>query len=157
MTRPVDEWEIEFFARDDGTEPMRRFLEDLSEDKADALLKALELVLGRLGLDVCRTEWGKALGAGLYEFRVRHDAHEIEAACGAGSGEAPDSSPESILLRVFFTAHGQRLILLFSGYDKARDPSPKRQRTEIIRARKLKLEWEQQRARERKRSRRQGG
>ena len=31
-------YEIEFFRRPDGTEPVRRFLDSLSEDKRDALL-----------------------------------------------------------------------------------------------------------------------
>jgi hypothetical protein len=154
---PESEWEIEFFEGDDGAEPMRRFLDDLSADKADTLLKVLELVLGSLGLDVCRTEWGKALGDGLFEFRVRHDADEIEAAFGPGRETAAGRSTESVLLRVFFTAPGRRLILLFSGYDKGRDPSSKRQQKEIARARKLKKEWEQQQARDRKRQRRQRG
>ena len=29
------------------------------------------------GTEVCESEWGKALGKGLYELRIRHDANEI--------------------------------------------------------------------------------
>jgi putative component of toxin-antitoxin plasmid stabilization module len=41
------------------------------------------------------------------------------------------------MLRVFFCTAGRKIILLLSGYDKARDPSARRQEREIARARKL--------------------
>ena len=46
-----------------------------------------------------------------------------------------------MLLRVFCAFHGARIVLLFHGYDKLRDPSPKRQHKEIAKARKLNEEW----------------
>jgi putative component of toxin-antitoxin plasmid stabilization module len=41
------------------------------------------------------------------------------------------------MLRVFFCTSGRKIILLLSGYDKARDPGKTRQDREIARARKL--------------------
>ncbi len=41
------------------------------------------------------------------------------------------------MLRVFFCTAGRKIILLVSAYDKARDPSDRRQQREIARARKL--------------------
>lgn len=67
--------------------------------------------------DLIRTEWLKALGEGLHEFRVRHDAEEIARMLG---GELPevDGQPEKVLLRVFVHFCGQKVVLLLGGYDK---------------------------------------
>jgi hypothetical protein len=48
---------------------------------------------------------------------------------------APPSSGGRILLRVFCHATGARVILILEGYDKGKDPSPRRQQREITRAR----------------------
>ena len=94
---------------------------DLSGVQHDALVEALRLVLAERGPDVCRTEWGKPLGEGLYEFRVRHTAKEIAAMFG---GVPPGGKAgERVLLRVFFHAHGKRVVLLLGGYNKGKDPS----------------------------------
>jgi hypothetical protein len=53
----------------------------------------------------------------------------------------------SILLRVFVHFHGNRVILLLSGYDKQDDASKKRQAREIAVARKHLVAWQQQKAR----------
>jgi hypothetical protein len=107
---------------------------DLSDVQHDALAEALRLVLAERGPDVCRTEWGKALGEGLYEFRVRHTAKEVSAMVG---GIPPGGKVgERVLLRVFFHAYGRRVVLLLGGYDKGKDPSERRQQREITTARK---------------------
>jgi DNA-binding CsgD family transcriptional regulator/DNA-binding XRE family transcriptional regulator len=77
--RPAAGYEIEFFGRADGSEPVRKFLDSLSEDKRDALLATLKFILARSGLDVCKSEWGKNLGGGLAELRLRHDEREVLA------------------------------------------------------------------------------
>jgi hypothetical protein len=141
-------YEVEFFRREDGSEPVRRFIDSLSNDKRDALLAALTYILARQGLDVCRTEWGKQLGDGLSEFRIRHDEREILGREGGhAESELPDPSPERILLRVFFHAHGNRLIMLLSGYDKGVRPSARHQQREIERARSYLKEWRAMQAR----------
>jgi hypothetical protein len=149
--RPAAGYEIEFFRRTEGTEPVRRFLDSLSEDKRDALLAALKFVLARNGLDVCRSEWGKQLGGGLAELRLRHDEREVLAGHSATDEEQlPGPSPEKILLRVFFHAHGNRLILLLSGYDKGGRSSARHQQREIERARGYLKEWQAEQARHRR-------
>ena len=72
---------------------------------------------GRRRHDLIRTEWLKALGEGLHEFRVRHDADEIARML---EGELPevDGQPEKVLLRVFVHFCGQKVVLLLGGYDK---------------------------------------
>lgn len=130
-------WDIEFYADESGREPCREWVEHLSPQKKAAFTAAVQLVLARRGLDVCQSEYGKALGHGLYEFRVRWNAaeiaHKVEGLPAADVG----SAPEKILLRVFFCTAGRKIILLLNGYDKARFPGSRRQEREIATARKL--------------------
>jgi hypothetical protein len=59
----------------------------------------------------------KPLKAVLYEFRVRHTAHDI-VSMNVSAGQVPPATPEKILLRVFVHSYGQQVILLLHGYDK---------------------------------------
>jgi hypothetical protein len=105
-------------------------------------------VLAERGPDVCWTAWGKALGEGLYEFRVRHTAKEIAAMFG---GTPPGGKAgERVLLRVFFHAHGERVVLLLGGYNKGKDPSERRQQREIGAARKRLDDFKARQAAERR-------
>jgi hypothetical protein len=70
----------------------------------------------------------------LFEFRIRHDAAEIDAILQA-SPRGRAKRGEEVLLRVFCHAYGRRVILLLGGYDKGRDPSDRRQQAEIEKAR----------------------
>lgn len=115
------------------------------------MLAALKFVLARNGLDVCRSEWGKHLGGGLAELRLRHDEREVLAGhSDTDEVELPEGSPEKILLRVFFHAHGNRLILLLSGYDKGGRSSARHQQREIERARSYLKQWQAEQARQRR-------
>lgn len=129
-------WDVGFYEDENGREPCRDWIEDLSREKRLALETALEYVLAVRGLDVVRTEFGKALGQGLYEFRLRWSADEVARKAGAVLAEQV-SETEAILLRVFFCTSGSRIILLLSGYDKAKDATDRRQDREIAEARKL--------------------
>ena len=102
-----DRWTPEPFEDDDGTIPFKRFLDDLSDFKFVALDTAIDRVLSVRGIDLVRTEWLKALGDGLHEFRLRHDADEVARMFG---GDAPhvDAQPEKVLLRVFVHFTGRR-------------------------------------------------
>lgn len=134
-------WDVEFYKDDRGREPCREWADNLSPQKRAAFGAALQLVLARRGLDVMETEYGKALGEGLYEFRVRWSESEIRHKVEGLSPVEVGRAPEAIILRAFFCTAGRRVILLLSGYDKARDPSGRRQRREIARARKLLRAW----------------
>ncbi|SJM70296.1 hypothetical protein FM102_13765 [Corynebacterium glutamicum] len=46
-----------------------------------------------------------------------------------------------MLLRVFCTFHGKKIVLLLGGYNKHRDSSKKRKETETKRARKVLKAW----------------
>lgn len=122
-----------------GDQPVRRWLlEELSPRKRRALGTAMNRVLQRLGVGVCGTEFGKQLGGGLFEFRLRGS----NLAGVAPPGGVPDPSESKMLLRVFCHAHGDRVVLLLAGYDKGEHPSSKRQAAEIAFARKRLKDWE---------------
>lgn len=143
------EWTPEPFEADDGTVPFQRFVDDLSDFKFVALDTAIERVLSVRGIDLVRTEWLKALGEGLHEFRVRHDAHEIARMFG-GDDPIADARPEKVLLRVFVHFHGQKVVLLLGGYDKGDDPKPRRQQREIAEARRLLAQFKERQRRTRR-------
>lgn len=143
------DWTPEPFEADDGTIPFGRFVDDLSDFKFVAVDTAIDRVLSVGGIDLVRTEWLKALGEGLHEFRVRHDADEVARMFG---GEAPevDGQPEKVLLRVFVHFYGQKVVLLLGGYDKGDDPKERRQQREIAEARRLLGQFKERQRRERR-------
>lgn len=80
---------IEFFEEADGRSPVEDWMDSkLSDTELAALLSALEHVLAERGVNVCATEWGKQMGDGLFEFRVRHTAGEIERMFGSTAVES---------------------------------------------------------------------
>jgi putative component of toxin-antitoxin plasmid stabilization module len=141
------EWTPEPFEADDGTIPFERFINGLSDFQFVALDTAIDRVLSVRGIELVRTEWLKALGDGLHEFRVRHDASEIAHMFG---GDTPTVAVPSghVLLRVFVHFHGDKVVLLLGGYDKGADPKDRRQQREIAQARRLLAQFRARRRRE---------
>jgi putative component of toxin-antitoxin plasmid stabilization module len=150
------EWSLEAFEADDGTVPYEQFIGKLSDFKFAALDAAMDRVLAVRGLDLVRTEWLKALGEGLHEFRVRHTADEIAHMFGGEVG-AEARAPEAVLLRVFVHFHGAKVVLLMSGFDKGGDASERRQQREIREARRLLTQFKERQRRDRARTRRGRG
>ena len=144
-------WTAEPFVADDGAVPFERFVGSLSDFKFNALEAAIERVLLVRGMDLARTEWLKANGKGLHEFRIRHDAAEIAHMFG---GESALGAPIAgkIVLRVFVHLYGDKVILLLNGYDKGEDPARRRQQREVAEARRLLTQFEQRRRRRRGRA-----
>jgi hypothetical protein len=135
----VATYELEFYEDENGDTPVLRWLrEELTPTKRRALGHAMNEVLQRLGVGVCATEFGKQLGGGLFEFRLRRDLRELAPVGETDSGK--------ILLRVFCHAHGKRLILLVGGYDKGEHPSLRRQNAEITLARARLRDWRRRQA-----------
>ena len=131
----VAAWRIEY----EGT-AFARFFTSLPEYEQAVLTAAIEHVLAVQGIDICAGEWGKPLGDALYEFRVRRSLRAILSEAGLDAGVVPGSD-RSVLIRVFCTFHGDKIVLLYHGYDKKRDPSERRQQREIAKARRLHQEW----------------
>lgn len=137
-TRP---YKVHFYQEDDGRKPARDFMKSLEPVKRRAIGEAIREILERLGPNVVESSYGKALGDGLYEFRIDQDAEETLRKAGKDAKPEPDEG--KILLRVFFHAHGDKLILLLSGYDKAEHDSKSYQNEQIEMARKLLKRWKE--------------
>lgn len=131
-------WTVEY--EGDGFES---FLRSLPPYEQAVLIAAVENVLQNYGIDICSGEWGKPLGGGLYEFRVRKSLRSILDVAG---GEPLDQAgvDRRVLRRVFCAFHGNKVVVLYHGYDKKGDPSKKRQQREITKARKLHERWKRQ-------------
>ncbi len=132
-------YEVEFYEDANGHSPVHDWIMAVSSGLRRAIGVAMYEVLQFEGVNVCESEFGKALGDGLYEFRLRHDADEI---VGRKKPLRKRLYPkEKVLLRVFFHPHGEKLILLVGGYDKKRFSGRKRQQKEIETARMRLKEW----------------
>jgi len=129
----VHEWTVEI-AGDDFV----RFMRKLPEYERDVVDAAIHLVLAVEGIAICDTEWGKALGGGLYEFRVRRSLATILSSAGIADA---NRARRAVLVRVFCAFSGNKVIILLGGYDKLRDPSAKRQQREIAAARAALSAW----------------
>jgi hypothetical protein len=69
-------------------------------DEWDIEFYAIELVLAHRGLDVVETEFGKALGGGLYELHVRLSAEEVAKADISRIERGAGNPTESTLQRL---------------------------------------------------------
>lgn len=128
-------WTVEI----EDDQKFRAFYRSLEDIEQAVLRAALQEVLPRLGMDICNTEWGKALGGGLYEFRIRRSLEAIYREFV--SEDAARSTPSNlrgreVSLRVFCTFEGNKIALVLDGYDKQKDPSRKTQNTMIAKSRK---------------------
>jgi putative component of toxin-antitoxin plasmid stabilization module len=135
-------WTAEFYEDSNGKRPVETWMESLSEAEFAALRAAVLHVLEPQGLALGGSAWLKALGQGLHEFRVRHDAATIEAMY-SNAGSTTSTPPARILLRMFVHFHGDKVILLLHGYDKGKASSASRQNKEIKEARKRLRDWQQ--------------
>lgn len=129
----AERWRIEI-----ADERFERFMRKLRPYEQAVLDAAIRHVLAVEGIDICASEWGKSLGGGLYEFRVRRSLATILARAGVDDADAKGGR---VLLRVFCAFEGRRIVLLLGGYDKLRDPSAKRQQREIVAARRALVAW----------------
>ncbi|MGM9473454.1 hypothetical protein ACS5PJ_15805 [Pseudarthrobacter sp. YS3] len=138
-------WTVESWVDNYGRSPFEKWYLKLHEYDQAIVDATIEHVLEPLGMDICETEWGKALGEGLYELRIRASLNAILNR-GASQDDliSVPGGDKTILLRIFCTFHGQRIVLLFQGYDKGKDPSDKRQQSEIKKARKHLKAWKKE-------------
>lgn len=123
---------------------------ELDSYEQAVLFAAIDNVLLVQGMDSCKGEFGKNLGKNLFEFRVRQSLNAI-----ANFGKSEDEwarvsgGDRTVLLRVFVTFHGSRVVLLLHGLNKGKDDSAKRQNKEIARARKILRKWQIEETRQR--------
>jgi hypothetical protein len=106
------------------------------------MVAAIDEILAFEGPGICGTRYGRALGRGLCELRVRHSAAELRARFQPHGLDTRPAIPSAagdrggILLRLFFHPHGDRQILVLAGYDKGVRPSARRQSKQIQLARR---------------------
>jgi hypothetical protein len=133
-------WTIEFYEDEHGRKPVLAWIkDDLSPTKRRALGTAMRQILQRHGTGVCSTAWGAPVAPGIMEFRLRMRGEQVINNEADVHGIDPETAQErfgldaseDILLRVFFTARGEKLILLLHGYDKGESPGKKHQNTQI--------------------------
>jgi putative component of toxin-antitoxin plasmid stabilization module len=138
-------WTVETWEDGNGRSPFGKWYLKLHEYDQAIVDATIEHVLQPLGMDICETEWGKSLGEGLYELRIRASLNAIlnRGASGDEQVSVPGGD-KTVLLRIFCTFHGQRIVLLFQGYDKGKDSSDKRQQSEIKRARRHLKAWKKE-------------
>jgi phage-related protein len=117
----------------------------LSDQKSEAVVVALQEVLAVNGINLASSAWLKSLGKGLYEFRIRHSAPEIQAMYKVAN-KALVGGAEAILLRVFVAFKGEKLIVLLGAYDKGKNDKQGFQQTQIEIARKRLRDWKRRRA-----------
>lgn len=129
-------WHIDLLRLPNGQIPYQKFRLSLNPYETELLDLCVEEILARAGINVCETNWGKALGAGLYEFRVHRSLNSLGNHLGI-TLPADVRGNQSKLFRIFFAVEGQKIILILSGYDKGRDPSRKKQQKMIEQARSL--------------------
>lgn len=133
-------WHVEY----EG-DSFERFLFSLPEYEQAVLTAAIEHVLQVHGIDICAGEWGKPLGEGLFEFRVRRSLAAILDSAGIGPSQIDQTGADrQVLLRLFCTFHGDKIVLLYSGYNKKKDPSKRCQEREIKKARKAHAQWKRE-------------
>ena len=129
---PPPPYTVEFWEDEEGNSPVLTWLrEELTPTLRRAAGHAMNEILQQQGIDVCDSGWGKHVAPGIFEFRIDRDPHD----------------PQRILLRIFCHAHGKKLILLLGGYDKAEDPSKKRQQAEIETAKTHLAAWKERQKR----------
>jgi putative component of toxin-antitoxin plasmid stabilization module len=113
-------WEIELYATVDGACPFEAWHRKLPAGKQVVIKESMQAQLVRRGTGVCSDDWGRALGGGLYELRMRQ---------------------RGVLLRVFFAPIAERRLLVLGGLDKGRHA--KRQTAAIQACRDRLAEWHQ--------------
>ncbi len=145
--RRTSRWKVEYYVTGSGASPVLEWVKKLPEPKRVAWLAFVEFALVVQGKDIEQSGYVKPLGQGLFELRIDHDAAELAQVFGADLSAYPDLAGPSgagILLRVFCTFYGDRVVLLLSGLDKG--ASPKAQPRAIQAARKLLAEWRTEQA-----------
>lgn len=138
-------WTVEFYEDAQGRRPVEKWIDGLSDQKAEAVIVALQEVLAVNGINLASGAWLRSFGSGLYEFRIRHSKNEIQGMYKA-SNRGLVGGAEAILLRIFVAFEGQKLVVLLGGYDKGKNDKQSFQQAQIEIARKRLRDWKRRRA-----------
>jgi putative component of toxin-antitoxin plasmid stabilization module len=125
---------------------------DLNEYEQSVFFASVTNILEVQGPDICKSEFGKPVGDGVFEFRIRQSLNAIN-----NYGKTVDDDfillpggDKTVLLRVFVHFYGDRIVLLMHGLNKGTDNSEKRQNKEIKRAKSILKKWKSEEAKRKK-------
>jgi phage-related protein len=133
-------WTIVFYEDAQGRRPVEKWIDGLSDQKSEAVIVALQEVLAVNGINLASSAWMKPVGGGLYEFRMRHSASEIQGMYKAVNRRL-EGGAEAVLLRIFVAFAGEKVIVLLGAYDKGKNSKQSFQQRQIEIARKRLREW----------------
>jgi len=141
---PPRPYRLAFYLDARGDSPVERWLEELDPVAAYALGSAMDGLLQQSGplLCVLRPQYASSLGGGLYEFRFQDLTEDLLRQLGKKARRSLLESPQKVLFRVFFHPHGDKVLLLLGGYDKAKHSSSTYQNAQIQIARKRLADWQ---------------
>jgi hypothetical protein len=107
---PASRFALEYYRSPDGDEPVRQWVfPKLHAHKRRAIVMGLQYILAEQDQGVCGAEYGRHLGQGLFESRLRHDAVTLARRLHVVPSAQPAESPgDPVLLRVVCHAHGPR-------------------------------------------------
>ena len=130
----LDKWEVEFFEDAWGRLPVQRWMErDFNEIQRAAVDMAITKILTSEGINLVGTQWMKALGDGLYEFRIRHSSQEIQSIYTPASKTG--GIHHAILIRIFVGYHGRKISFFLAPMIKedfpARNVSSQRSKSRV--------------------------
>lgn len=150
LSVPPPTYTIEMFERDgnpDDVPYLRWFLHELTRPKQLAAKAGVERILAYLGSAVVDTDWGDNLQDSVCELRIKRTAAETEAWWRSHYGlPYPEPEPHvEVLLRIYFHAYGDKVILLLGGFDKGAHPN--HEQAEVKQAKANLRNWREQQAR----------
>jgi hypothetical protein len=93
VTRPP--YTLEFYEDEHGHEPVVDWLRRLTPGKRRAIGAAMFEILQYEGPPVVGTNFGKGLGAGIFEFRLDQDAAQVLAPNGKSARPEPAETARS--------------------------------------------------------------
>lgn len=120
-----------------GMNHFERWYHSLAPYYRAVVVAVFRRIVAPMGIDICATGWGKPLGDGLYEIRIRKSLNAILRSGPQSAEDSVEGGDQTVLLRIFCTFEGEQVVILFQGYDKEKEPSKRKQRREINKARKL--------------------
>lgn len=152
-------YNVHFYEEENGASPVLNWiLNDLTSAERRAVTAALRELVGAMGQNVCSTEFGKNLGGGLIELRLRQNEDQILKRVGQPPTQAhPEDDSEDILLRVFFHPHGDKQALVLHGYSKGKNSSKSHQQEQIAIAEGRLSRWKEREKKRLKAEKRKGG
>ena len=100
----------------------------------DALISEL---LAYVGTDVCKTEFGKSLGGGLYELRTRQLAKTLLKKLQKDVPPTARDLSQPVFIRIYFAVVENQCIVLLGGLNKGNSTSSRFQSSSISTARKV--------------------